>query len=189
MIITNLIPIVGVCFAGWDTFHVIGLYFCETAMIGILNIPKILMAQQGKNADILNKIFTAVFSTVIFGLFIMAQGVFIFIVVAFTMDDKPHLNDLKYGAIALAVNCVVSFYNNYILTEQYKITDPDDQMTMPVKRIMGQQFFAIGGLSLILAFGLASKSIIILFIAIKIFVDYRGIKTSKKELIPELNKR
>jgi hypothetical protein len=182
MIITNLIPIIGVCFADWDTFHVIGLYWCESVMIGILNIPKILMAKKGK-VDILNKIFIAGFSSIIFGAFLLGQGVFIFIVIAFTMHGKPDLNDLKYGAIAVVINSLISFYNNFVLTGQYNITDPDEEMTRPVRRIMGQQFFALGGLLLILAFDLGSKSVIILFIIIKILVEIRTSTVLKKELI------
>jgi hypothetical protein len=188
MIITNMIPLAGVCFAGWDTLHVIGLYWCETAMIGILNIPKILMAQKGQ-VDLLNKIFTTVISGLVYGLFILAQGTFIFIIVAFTMDHKPDLNNLKYGVLALVVNSLISFYNNYIVTEQYKTTNPDEEMFAPIKRIMGQQFFTIGGLCLIFALGLTdktfdltSKLVIILFIAMKIFMEYRSFNTSKKKL-------
>jgi len=42
LVVTNLIPIIGVCFWGWEAFDVIALYWVENVIIGLINVLKMV---------------------------------------------------------------------------------------------------------------------------------------------------
>ena len=45
LLLANLIPLVGVLFFGWSLITILVLYWVENGIVGLWNIPKILMAQ------------------------------------------------------------------------------------------------------------------------------------------------
>ncbi len=45
LLIANLIPLVGVLFFGWSLLTILVLYWLENGIVGVWNVPKIVMAQ------------------------------------------------------------------------------------------------------------------------------------------------
>ena len=45
LIAANLVPVLGVLFLGWDLATILVLYWIENGIVGILNVPKVLMAR------------------------------------------------------------------------------------------------------------------------------------------------
>ena len=43
--VANLIPLVGVLWFGWGVFDVLTVYWVESGVVGLLNVPKILLAR------------------------------------------------------------------------------------------------------------------------------------------------
>lgn len=50
LVVANLFPLAGVLWFGWGVFDVLTVYWVESGIIGLLNVPKILLAR-GKNED------------------------------------------------------------------------------------------------------------------------------------------
>ena len=91
LIITNLIPLVGVLWLGWDLLLILALYWAENGVVGVINILKILTAEgttssprtmrwsvNGRPASSLSRLGTAGFFTMHYGLFWVVHGVFVF---------------------------------------------------------------------------------------------------------------
>ncbi len=45
LVVTNLIPLVGVLWLGWDLMLILALYWAENGVVGVINILKILTAE------------------------------------------------------------------------------------------------------------------------------------------------
>jgi hypothetical protein len=92
LIITNLIPLAGVLWLGWDLLLILALYWAENGVVGVINVLKILMAQgtgtanapfsrltiNGRPAANLSRVGTAGFFTMHYGLFWVVHGLFVF---------------------------------------------------------------------------------------------------------------
>jgi hypothetical protein len=89
----NMIPLVGVVFWGWNVATLLVLYWVENGIVGILNVPKMLLARgpvgPGEGELRMNgRIATSNVSQVIFflihyGIFWVVHGVFVFSLTAF----------------------------------------------------------------------------------------------------------
>ena len=91
LVVTNLIPLVGVLWLGWDLLLILALYWAENGVVGVINILKILTAEgtssspstmrwsvNGRPASSLSRLGTAGFFTIHYGLFWVVHGVFVF---------------------------------------------------------------------------------------------------------------
>jgi len=99
LVLANLIPVYGTLFLGWDVFPLLMLFWLENVAIGLLNVPKMLLASgpvggREWQAAALNmrrtmsakslrawawgaKLFVAVFFCVHYGVFAEAHGSFL----------------------------------------------------------------------------------------------------------------
>lgn len=74
----NVVPLVGVLAWGWSVATLLVLYWVENGIVGILNVPKILLAR-GRSGPIEGgRVFIAAFFLVHFGLFWFVHGLFVF---------------------------------------------------------------------------------------------------------------
>jgi hypothetical protein len=92
LVITNLFPLAGVLWLGWDLMLILALYWAENGIVGVINVLKILMAQgtstagspaarltiNGRPAANLSRMGTAGFFTVHYGMFWIVHGLFVF---------------------------------------------------------------------------------------------------------------
>jgi hypothetical protein len=89
LVITNLIPLAGVLWLGWDLLLILALYWAENGVVGVINVLKILTAEgpspptfpvsvNGRPATSLTRLGTAGFFCVHYGIFWVVHGVFVF---------------------------------------------------------------------------------------------------------------
>lgn len=89
----NLIPLVGVLFWGWNVATLLVLYWVENGIVGILNVPKILLARGPADPSegelrINGRVSTsnagaAIFFLIHYGIFWVVHGIFVFSLPAF----------------------------------------------------------------------------------------------------------
>ncbi len=164
LILVNMIPLVGVLFWGWSPMEIVYLYWVETLIIGLFNVAKMLIAAKSE-MPIFLKIFLAGFFIVHFGIFCGVQGIFILLLGAgdvFTeesVDADIASQEILQSFYALVWPTVLifgshlfSFFYNYIGKKEYKKSDPSVLMMQPYSRVFVQQFLAIFGTWLALAY-------------------------------------
>lgn len=183
LVLVNLIPIFGVIFWNWNAFDIIVLYWIENIVIGVCNIPRIIMAQvpvYGTNylnskegytiANLFLNLFLAGFFTMHFGIFTVVHGVFVNMI---ALNRSSFLISNDYSGIgafflALLISHGFSLIYNYILRGEYEQTSATQQMGAPYPRIFVLQLTLIlGGF---LSF-FSSRYLIVIFVLIKILFD------------------
>jgi hypothetical protein len=166
LVLVNLIPLVGVFVFGWDVAALMLIYWAETVVIGLFNLPKILTAGlgQGNPFALLGNLFLAAFFTFHFGMFNFGHFFFLN-----TLLDLPPLDRTLLLAVAgLALSHLFSLVVNWFGRGEYKTAEPGERMAAPYGRVVVMHvvillgaFFAsgTGGLaSLILLVGLKTVS-------------------------------
>jgi len=99
----NLIPLVGVVFWGWNVATLLVLYWVENGIVGILNVPKMLLARGPASPSegelrINGRVSTSnagmvVFFLIHYGIFWVVHGVFVFSLSAFAGFTGGGLGD------------------------------------------------------------------------------------------------
>lgn len=100
MIAANITPLIGIILFGWNPFIILFIYWFESAIIGILNIFKMLIsgAIQDKKfspGDFSMALFLSAFFTVHYGMFMFVHGVFL--IVFFFMFTDISLLDKAFN--------------------------------------------------------------------------------------------
>ena len=189
IIITNLIPIYGVLFMGWQVFPVIFLYWIENVIIGISNVLKMLLSSPGSPGQWVAKFFMIPFFCVHYGMFTLVHGIFILVFFGGYMKSgsrMPCISDLLkligslqiWGAVlALMLSHTVSFITNYIGNGEYKQASLSDLMAQPYGRVIILHLTIMIGGFLMMALGSPVVGLVFL-IVLKTFID---IKTHLKQ--------
>lgn len=73
----NLLPLIGVVFGRWSVVTLLVLYWVENGVIGVLNVPKILLARGRSGPVEAPRPLVALFFLVHYGLFWFVHGVFV----------------------------------------------------------------------------------------------------------------
>jgi len=110
----NLIPLAGVLFWGWNVATLLVLYWVENGIVGILNVPKILLArgpaEPGVGALRINgrastsNVGAAMFFLIHYGIFWVVHGIFVFSLPAFASFAGGGFGDFGDGFFPLAPN-------------------------------------------------------------------------------------
>jgi len=147
LIAANLIPIFGVLFFGWTLFEILYLYWLESVIIGIFNIPKMLLAQGGGR-----KRFQRLFGFLVgYGAF--AGGELMALAGLFggpggTMVESHILTDEHFQAVlgytpvvliplvVLFISHGISFFVNFIRKKEYLYATSEEQAMASFKRII-----------------------------------------------------
>jgi hypothetical protein len=158
---SNTIPVFGVLFFGWAALPLMVYYWVENVLIGILNLPKILLA--GLTKELPQKVlalFLAPFFVLHYGLFCLVHGAFVFGLFAasdaFAGRAQPTtktfdvfgrvgaiLHDdtnFKWSVIGLVAILIFRFVVLWLGRAQWRETDPQRQMTEPYGRIVVLHF-------------------------------------------------
>lgn len=98
LVVANLIPFAGVLFLGWSLWTILAVYWAENGIVGLWNIPKILLAQGallpgrvgvGYRAWAVRpmpgagRVAMALFFAIHYGLFWLVHGVFVLVLPSF----------------------------------------------------------------------------------------------------------
>lgn len=193
LIIANLFPIVQVLYFKMDVFPLVFLFWIETLIIGILNLPKLVFFYRWK------AIGAIPFFILHFGGFM--AGHLLFIVSIFLMKMKPgvpyvgpltegvavraelfnYVHILWISITALALSHLFSFFTNYIGNKEYLIRKKNSTpLIAPYGRVVVMHLLIMVAGFLVLAIG--EKGIALLAIVVlKVWVDIRShIKEHRK---------
>ena len=166
LIASNLLPLVGVLFWGWNLWSIIILYWIENGIVGVLNIPKMLLAQGDAGSatgGYAGRIYLTAFFCLHYGIFWLVHGILVWVAlpafagfrsvaesgVTFTpgglelpgafdtvTSSGPRADVLIWGAIALSVSHLASFLLNYIGRREYLTRTVAGQMGAPYARVV-----------------------------------------------------
>ncbi len=127
LIISLLIPIIGVVFLKWSLFSLLLLFWFELKLIGIFGLVRILFSLQ---ADLIIRIISMVFFGVLYGGLAM-------LIIAFSLTELDfdtlfsNFGNKATGQMgvaesqtALVIVFVMEFLRDFLLTSKYKETHP-----------------------------------------------------------------
>jgi hypothetical protein len=183
LVVFNLIPLGGVLWLGWDLMLILTLYWIENGIVGVINVPKILMARgtasesdgfriNGRPASSLSRSRAAGFFALHYGGFWIGHGVFVlaFIPVMTGQPAGPDLGALAVGATGLAISHSVSFWTNYVGQREYLAISPGKVMNQPYGRLVVLHLTIIFGAFVSIFLGTPIGSLLVLVI-LKIALD------------------
>jgi hypothetical protein len=184
----NAVPLLGVLFLGWDLFSIMVLYWAENGIIGLINIPRVLLASGeitspanpvGASFDTstapstmstADKLLMIPFFVFHYGLFWVVHGVFVFAL--FGPARGPTVT-VALGVLVLFASHAVSFLVNYVGRREYLETSPSQQMSQPYSRVIVLHVTILGGGFLTMLLGAPVAALAIL-VAVKTAVDLRA---------------
>ena len=210
LIAANLLPIAGVLFWDWRVADLVILYWVENLVIGAMHVLRILFARPDRLikegpelADgqlLAAKAALAGFFLVHYGGFCIGHGMFLAALFpvpgnagATTLDVWPMLSQMLREPGSLAAIAVLvashgySFARNYIGREEYRRVDIGQMMFRPYGRIFVVHMFIIVGALLLQALN-APLAALLLFVGLKIAIDYAMHRRERAVLSPETNR-
>ncbi len=192
LVLSNLLPLAGVLFWGWDAFSLLLLFWMENVVIGVIHIFRLALAGGGNPVERYGRFFLIPFFAVHYGLFTFVHGVF---VVALCGPDSPfrggsgagfnpmdlpsivlsRLGEGGFGAAlaALAASHLFSFVSNYLLKGEYKTARAKDLMMRPYGRVVVLHLAILGGGFLAVSMG-SPLWILVLLLVFKTALDLRA---------------
>lgn len=181
LVLSNLIPLAGVLWWGWDAFVVLFLYWLENGVIGVINALKIrkVEEQRGSSAASVLPLFIGNY-----GIFWLVHGVFVLVLPAFA--NAPFtLSRISPLGLALALAALaISHAGNYVFVflrdGEYLRTDPQRQLFQPYPRLFTLHFAIIFGAIAVGLLGQPIALVVLLvlfkttFEAVFFYFDRRG---------------
>ncbi|WP_371398456.1 DUF6498-containing protein [Fretibacter rubidus] len=180
LVAANLVPLIGLFAFGWTVNSILVVYWVESVIIGILNIPRILAAgsgpkingvpsQHGKSLG--GKIFLSLFFTVHFGGFCAAHAAFL----GSLFEAGPEFAQLLSGGPLLWTAAVFLFSHSVsfvmrLSRGEFVSKNPQAQLFAPYGRVMIMHMTVLFGGFAMQSFG-APIAALILLIALKTIVD------------------
>src|SRR5918994_3192537 len=151
LIAANLIPLVGVLWFDWDVATILYAYWLENGIVGLLNVPKMVLASGSGQAlstvgpadSMAGRGVLAAFFVVHYGLFWVVHGVFVTVLtgdfLAFGFGDPTATvladRGLLIAAAALFISHAASFWLNFVRRGEYRTISVGAQMFAPYPRM------------------------------------------------------
>ena len=181
LVVANAVPLIGVAFFGWDVASILILYWLENGIVGLLNIPRILLAAGPSTTQITglgkSNAGLAAFFVVHYGLFWFVHGVFL--VVLTGIVEQPDLADplrvilgdprLLLAGLALFISHAANLWLNYIGRGEFRTRSPGSQMFQPYPRLIVLHLMITAGALLII--GRQSVLAVGLLVVLKTGID------------------
>jgi hypothetical protein len=143
----NMVPLVGVVFAGWSVLTILLLYWLESAVVGVFNFAKILAARGPTPTSYsgpTHPVGVALFFCVHYGLFWIVHGVFAFALGAAAgggFDPSALLWALPWLVAVHAYDHVVEYRRG----REYLRVSPGEQLFRPYGRVLAMHAAVLGG--------------------------------------------
>jgi hypothetical protein len=208
LIVTNLIPLAGVLFLGWDAANVVLLYWAENLIIGFYGLLRIAAMPVESPVEHLAKVFMIPFFTLHFGAFCAVHGLFLMLLLGAGTEAErvfPNLSwpgplvfmqllvsivvhlwrtrpaEMTLPLIALFASHGISFFENYVFGGEYRAARGKDQMARPYKRIVITHVTILAGAVPVVVFG-APVALLLVLIVVKLAFDlYHHIKSHRRK--------
>jgi hypothetical protein len=169
LILSNLVPILGALFFGWDVGLMMLAYWCETAILGFYNILKILKANDKvKSPDALlrqwghlpqSKLGIVAFFMFHFGAFMFGHLILLSIFVL--LNDPTFFTVIQNSTHSFFISLLmmflshgVSFKKNFIEGGEWKRVNSTTQMTRVYSRVVVMHFTIFIAAIALITFGL-----------------------------------
>lgn len=163
LILVNIVPLVGAILFGWDVGFLMLLYWLETIVIGVFNIPKLLTSAGGRSGtplwvSLAGNLFLTAFFCVHYGMFnfghyMFLQGFF---------DFPPIGRDLLIALAGLTLSHAFSLVVNWFGKAEYRTALVNEQMFKPYIRVVVMHVTIIfGGIFAALGGGLVTLTLLI----------------------------
>lgn len=172
LIAINMLPLIGVFLWNWDIGFLMLIYWMETVVIGLFNIPKLLMSRGGRGDDPwwliwLGNLFLTGFFIVHYGMFNFGHFMFLS-----SLFDMPSVSrDVVIVVAGLSLSHTFSFFINWIGKREFETVPVNDQMFKPYGRVVIMHVaILLGGFALVSGEGRAIAPLILL-IALKTLSD------------------
>lgn len=184
LIAANLVPAVGVLGFGWDPQGLLLVYWFESAVIGLYNVPRIVLSPLRPGAaptkGLPIKLFVAAFFAVHYGLFMIGHLIILTVLAGLSASgSSPALATAREfitgGTAQLAVagfliSHGVSFVRNDILRGEFRVRTATQQMASVYGRILAMHIAILFGGALFI-FLRAPAAALLILIAAKIALD------------------
>jgi hypothetical protein len=199
LIAANIIPAVGAVFFAWPPSSLLLLYWAESAIIGFLNIFRMLSSgcMNGTSGfrfgGMLYGLFLSVFFTFHYGFFMLGHLIFILAIfvpgsIQNNVECVPNAvlgvfsrSGMMMSFLLLAVSHCYAFWAYFIRDRWYRTHEPDDFMLRPYVRIVIMQLTIIFGAVLLLFTGW-NAAIIILWVILKTIADMYGLMRDSRQV-------
>jgi Family of unknown function (DUF6498) len=197
LVAANLVPLVGVAFFDWDLATILVLYWIESGVVGLLNIPKMLLARGPLRvearglavvlpmsldgfAGVATRAFLAVFFVIHYGIFWAVHGVFVFLLPSFqrSREGLPASSDgvdmavIISAAALLLASHLGSFVVNFIGHREYLSVSPIQQMFAPYSRVVVMHLTILFGAFLAIMLGAPVWTMVVM-VSVKTGIDLR----------------
>ena len=198
LILSNLVPLLGILFWGWDVFVLLCLYCLETAVIGFWTIMRAATMSRDPGSaagrSIAGSLALAGFFTVHSGLFMSVHMLFIFSLFAGPWANRIHdardfirlvvigkdlwipLLALFAGQGAIFINDAV---NRFVFAKTPVSTDTGEIMGGFYQRIVIMHVAILGGAFIVQAIGTTAPLIILVLLKIAIEIRFQMKAQSK----------
>ncbi|MFL5681389.1 MAG: DUF6498-containing protein [Chloroflexota bacterium] len=199
LVVVNLVPLVGVLFWGWNLQSILVLYWLENGIVGLINVPKILLARGAGDVPTILKGVVAGFFLIHYGLFWLVHGLFVltFLPMFASMSAGPMLDPgagfdgtfpaigvdvasaathgaggdaIAGAAVLIAVSHLLSFLFNYVGRREYLTASPMRQAGAPYARVVVLHLTILFGGFISIALGNPIGALVAL-VALKIALD------------------
>lgn len=178
LILSNLIPLIGATFFGWDIFALLFSYWLETIIIGAYNVPKLIRVCSRDNLpqikingqDVGLRLRLPIyigFYVIHFFSFILATGVFLF---KFFWPSNVDLIFVLLTAVSTIISHGFSFKTNFLDRKEYVGVSPNYQMYQPYRRVLVILVVVILG-GFIIGFQENKTPALVFLVIIKTFID------------------
>lgn len=191
----NLYPLYGVLERGWDVFELLFLFWAENVVIGLFNILKMLANRPRDPGTNIAKLFFVPFFTFHYGMFTFVHGIFVIALFApkalnlqvngladyIWHSDALLANGVSTAIALLFISHAVSFYVDYIRSDDFERTDLGTWMSEPYGRVVVLHLGLIGGGFLLAALEQPTAGLIVL-VFLKIGMDVRSLVQRERRI-------
>jgi len=177
LILSNLVPLIGVFFWDWNIFQLLFAYWCESAVIGVFTILRLVVKKEMK---------FILFFIIHFGAFMQAH--LLFLIVFFSSDAsvlpeaglasarvnlKATFFVILPAVVAMVISHGVSYYSNFLKNKEYVGLSPVQIMIAPYPRIFLMHVTVIfGGFLAVMLQNLIGGLIVL--VILKTILDFFG---------------
>lgn len=195
LVAANLFTLFGVVFRGWPVFPIMLIFWMENAVIGAINILKILLASPGTPGSGCARAILVPFFWVHYGGFLSAHGFFVFMVFSGFLSDRERYQDvgaiwqslrglgIGWAVLALVVSHAYSFVQNYVRGGEFRRADPRALMLQPYGRVLILHAAVLVGGIFTVFLGSPAPAVAVL-VVLKTLLDARAHLRERRKFAP-----
>lgn len=200
LVLSNMIPLWGVFFRGWDVFTLMLLFWLENLVIGVFNVGRMIAVPPYTANVTVYKFFLIPFFLIHYGIFALAHGAFVFVLFCPEFVDAGNalgtngqMSLSQFGTLlrgfippaipvalaAIVLSHGVSFVSNFLVRGECRLTDVDALMMAPYRRVVLLHLTLIAGAFIVIGIG-AQRPVIAVLVLLKIVTDVMAHRAERK---------